>query len=289
MKLIYFLLIVLAIYLLATSINVVHINSMPAEHQAELKEKSKIRSYLKNDNVECKSSTTAPPLQENFDFKENEYLKNSELYSAKEYNSPNYKHDYFDLESRPIILPTANDLFILIRSEFIDSTYHNNKYKFNITGLPVTNRYPNKNTLKQDKKYVKKVTQQIDLWNNIFPRYYNTSDRLIQIKEIKPIFIMETDFEFVIQTLVRLLYRGKTMHFYVEYYGQINRTDDILNGVGDTYDLQLIGFKPVSKSEFDAQPFPTDREEPSAFMPIAKQQEYAEKVNQMHRRETGLY
>jgi hypothetical protein len=293
MKLIYFLLVVLAIYFIATSINLVHINSLGPKQQKELKEKSKFKSYMAN-YVKC-DSNESNKLQENFEpkenfaFKENEYLKNSELYSAKQYNSPNYKHDYFDLLGRPIILPGANDLFILIRSEFIDSTYHNNKYKFNLMGLPVTNRYPNKNTLTLDKKYVKKVKQEINQWNNIFPRYYNTSEKLIHIQDIKPIFIMETDFEFVIQTLVKLLYRGKTMHFYVEYYGQINKTDDILNGAMDTYDLQLIGFKPISKKEYESQPFPADQEEMSAFMPIEKQRELANKVKQMHINETGIW
>jgi len=292
MKLLYFLLIVLIIYFITTQINVVHINTLPQNQQNELRNRSEFRSHLLDNYIKCDSpidQLDRPNPVEHFEFKENEFLKNTELYSARQYNSRNYKHDYFDMNGRPIELPNANDLFILLRSEYIDSTYANNKYKFNITGLPVTSRYPNKNTIKPDKKYVSVIKRDIMSWNNLFPKYYHTDKRLITIQDIKPIFIMETEFEFVVQAIVKLSYRNKSMHFRVEYYGQINRTDDILNGPSDTYTIRLVGLKPISKSDFDIQPDPNNQEERGPFISMDSQLKYVDKINQMHKAETNIY
>lgn len=279
MKIFYFLLVILAIYFIMTRIDVVHINTLPHTQQSELQNRSKFRSHLLDNYV--KSDSNANQI-EHFAFKENEYLKNTELYSAKQFNSPDYKHDYFDLYTTPMTLPTANDLFILLRSEYIDSTYANNKYKFNITNLPTTNRYPNMDTTAEDKKYIKQIKHDIMSWNNLFPKYYHTNKRLIIIKSIKLIFIKETEFEFVVQAIVKLSYRNRLMHFQVEYYGQINRTDDILNGVGNTTTIKLVGLIPMSRSDFDIQPDSMYQEARSPFISMDEQLKYVNKINQMH-------
>lgn len=312
MKLFYFLIIVLIIYFIATRINVVHITTLPETQQKELNKKSKFKSRLSDIYIEQdQSGETVPkevepsnttsyfvgkntPQIEHFTASEEKLLDNESVYSGSQFNSRNYKRDYYDLTPTDVCsklaLPNMNDLFILLRSEYIDTTYAQNKYKFNSINLPVTNRYPNKNTIILDKKYTSAIKADIMSWNDLFPKYYDLNEKLIIVKDIKLIFIMETEFEFVIQAIVKLSYRHKPMFFKVQYHGSVNKTDDILNGQSDTqYELKLIELTPVAESEFTSQPNPNNQAEQSTFVSMDQQLKYVDKINKMHKEETNIY
>lgn len=321
MKLLYFLLIILIIYYVGTKINVVHIDTLPISQQTELKSRSKIRSMIMDNHIKekldkknrCENNFNMKmpdhkvvekmtnlnddgsvfgsnsSSSSKFTFKENELLKNADLYSANGKHTRDYKHDYFDLLSEPHLkLPEPHELYILLRSEYMDTEYNRNQYRFNITGQPTTSRYPNANTVIPDKRYVKQIRKDMMSWNNLFPKYYDVKKKLIEIVDIKLIFITETDFEFVIQGMVKIKYRGKFMHFRFEYYGQINRTDDFINGGTDTYTLQLSSLKPMSKSEFESQLDGKYLDEKSSFVTIDSQMKYVDKINKLHQKEMGL-
>ncbi len=289
MKPIYFLFIVIAIYYIITKINVVHVNTLPFKQKKELRKRSKFRSMIVDNHVRCDNENeSTKPAEEPVTFKENELLKYTDIYSASGKNTRDYKHDYFDFLSEPIELPGANDLYILLRSEYIDTEYIRNKYRFNITNQPVTSRYPNKYTISQDKKYLSKIKKDIRSWNNIFRKYYHTDKKLIDILDIKLIFITETDFEFVIQGMIKLSYKNKTMHFRINYYGQINKTDDFLNGGTNTYMLQLYNLQPISKSEFDSKIDAVNLEERTPFMSMEDQMTYVDKINKTHQNKTDM-
>lgn len=305
MKVFYFLIIILIIYFITTHINVVHIETLSPVEQKELNKKSKYKSRLTDTYVKADLQEEIPNKQinqenttiENFTTNttaQSRLFENERIYSGSQYNSRNYKKDYYDLTPdnvRPKLeLPNMNDLFILIRSEYIDNTYTTDKYKFNSSNLPVTNRYPNKNTVILDKKYTSAIKMDIMSWNDLFSMYYDLDKKLISVKDIKLIFIMETEYEFIIQAIVKLSYRNKAMYFQVKYYGIINKTDDILNGLPDTdYELKLIELKPVAGSEFSSQPNPMNQDASGPFMSMDSQMDYVNKINKMHREETNMY
>lgn len=294
MRLIYFLLIVMSVYFITKMINVVHVDSLPDDQRRELRERSKFRSdylsnhlKLKKDQDESKTiqiQSDSVPLKEGFTFEQNAWIKNTDIYSSSQKNSRNYKKDYFDMSTSTIMeLPRANELFILIRSEYIDTTYSNNKYKFNLANLPVTSRTPSTSTYHSDKKYIKLVKREIMMWNNIFPKYYNTDKDLIQIKDFKPTYIAETEYEFVLKADVKLVYRMRSMHFRIEYYGQLIKGLDFINGEKNTYDMKLIGIDAITKSDFDSQLRPNQRGNISSFITMEEQLKYVDAVNKSHK------
>ena len=304
-NLLYFLIVVVAIYFVTTMINVVHVSTLPPTQQAELAARSKFRSDYLNNFLRVEESN--PPKEnfasinnpsgtladqsdrrafaqsDGFTFEQNVHIKNTDLYSSAQIDSRDYKIDYFDLDGKqPMDLPTANDLFILIRSEYIDTTYANDKYKFNLMNLPTRPHVPNATTSRTDKKYIDLVRRDILLWNNLFPRYYHTNRQLIKIKEIKPTFINETDAEFVLKADIKLGYQSRSMHFRVEYYGQRNKALDFLNGETDTYVLKLLSIRPMTKTEFDADPDPSNLDPTAPFVTMQAQMIYVDKVNKLH-------
>lgn len=157
-----------------------------------------------------------------------------------------------------------------IKSEYLDT-----QYNFNVSILPVTSRSPNKNTSRIDAKYLRHIKQNINNWTEAFDRR-----QVFIVKDIKPIFIKETDNEFVVQTNTAFLYQKQLIYLDLTFYGQIERTDDFLNGGSDIYIIQLINAKPLSKTDYstkinDYNPFPS----------LDENMKYVDKVNKMHANE----
>lgn len=307
MKLIYFLIILIAIYLIATQIKVTHVNSLPNPQKRELKERFRFRKLLDNyvktepevdfdadvngssgndlndfspneSKMESESKPNLLQPKPRATFQDNRMIGYTDKYSSEQFQSTNYKHNFYDFSGGNIELPNANNLYILIKSEYVDD-----QYRFNVSGQPVTTRYPSKSLDHLDRKYIKHIRRDIEAWNELFYKYYQTNKQHIQVRGIKPIFVMETLNEFIIKVNVSLLYLGRSMHFQLLYYGQIERTDDFLDGSVDKYILQLVEIKPITKSEFDTQTMPN--ESPSPFMSMNEQMEYVDRINQMHKDE----
>jgi len=255
MKLILFLIIVAIIYFIASQIKMVHIGTLPKEERAELNNRSKIKSALQS-YIRCNDNHT-----EKF---------------ANLGKKPTYRKEKIETVPEPNF-PNATKLIKTIKSEFL-----NNQYKFNLARQPVTTRYPNKNTKRIDNKYIKHIKKNINAWNNIFTDdYYN----IIKVKDIRLICIIETTNEFIIKANVQLLYLGKTLHIELSYYGQIEKSDDFLNGQTDVYQLQLLNIKPITKSEFEV-PVITAKSNHNSFMTMDEQMKYVDKINRLHQNET---
>ena len=254
MKLIIFLIIIVIIYYLATKIKVVHIDNLPPNNRKELVTRKKIKDVLASSYVK---DTSREERMENF-------VNNLQFDKPK---------------NLPKNLPDAHKLVGIIRSEFVDS-----QYKFNIPNLPQSTRYCTKYTKKLDDKYLEQIKKNINDWNEIF----NHED-VILIKGMNPIFVIETGAEFVIKVNVSLLYADKTMHLETEYYGQIEKCDDFLNGGVDSYIIQLVSIKPIKKSEYDINPTPADIEDiNNPFMSMDEQLNYVNKIKKMHYDENNM-
>lgn len=266
MKLIIFLVIVIIIYYLATKIKVVHIDNLPPNNKKELVTRKKIKDILTSSYVK---DTSREERIENF-------------VNNLEFDEPTNLSRNF---------PNACNLVDLIRKEFVDS-----QYKFNIPNLPQTTRYCTKYTKYLDDKYLEQIKQNINDWNEIF-----NHKNIILIKGIKPIFVIETEAEFVIKVNISLLYLNKTMHLEAEYYGQIEKSDEFLNGGFDSYILQLVSIRPIKRSEYDTTPTPMDisgetyagsfdskhkqSDINNPFMSMDEQLNYVDRIKKMHRDE----
>jgi len=295
MRLIYFSLVVIAIYFISSLVNVVHINTLPPQQQEELNQRLKFRSdylssHLKDKTGQKEEDSHAQQTPQSLDFEQNVWIRNNDLYSATQKNSRDYKRDYFDLEKLDMKLPTGNELFILLRSEYIDSTQDQANYRFNLINLPVTTRIPTASTASLDRKYEKLLRKDILQWNNVFPIYYKLNKELIDLKGFKLTYVAETETEFVLDAVIKLTYMKKPMCFKVHYYGRLERGADFLNGERESYILKLVRLQPITTAEYNEQVSPKDRPDGDIgpFMSMRDQMAYVDQYNKSHSGAVGI-
>lgn len=298
MKIMVFLIIIAIIYFIALQIKVVHIDTLPDKHRDKLKSRSKIRRMLLvNKLVPCKYDSQSQEniqqeniQQENFQ-QIGGYTDRYELPVRVKLDVDNedtqklcYKKDSQQTDRLWIkSLPDATNLIELIKNEFMDLGY-----RFNVANLPVTTRQSNTSTLKLDKKYLKHVRNNIESWNDIFDSYCKGDKKIITIKGIRPIFVMETDHEFIIKVLVKIFYQDRSMHLELTYYGEMDRKDDFDNWGCDSYIIQLVTIRPIVKTEYDqivGDRNVQESEHSGPFMSMKDQMAYVDHVNKMHREE----
>lgn len=159
-----------------------------------------------------------------------------------------------------------------VKSEYLDR-----KYNFNMIDLPVTSRSPNSNSSRKDNKYLQHIENNINNWKEIFDQYdqYN-------IKGIKPVFVKETEDEFVVQIYSCLVYRGQAIYLDLTFYGNIHKSDDFINGGTDIYIIQLVEAKKLSRSIYYGK---ISNYQP--FVPMKKIMKYVDNVNKMHAEEAN--
>ncbi|XWV25202.1 hypothetical protein QJ856_gp0570 [Tupanvirus deep ocean] len=265
MKLILFLVIIAVIYFIATRIQVVHSTTLSSAEKKELEERDKVRSLLLSNHIRSVDDDNTNQIKNVENFRQiNEY---------QEYNTYNNKVN----ES----LPNASKLLDIVKEEFLDKQYY-----FNIPNLPVTTRNSNRNTKSKDKQYIKHIKNNIKEWNDLITQ--NSSKKYIDIDDIKPLFVKETDSEFVITVNIKIYYLKRTIHLQATYYGKIDRNDDFMNNDSDTYVLQLVQLKPINKNEFN-QNFVAANNYTGPFMTMDEQMSYVDKINKMHENEEEYY
>lgn len=269
-KFILFLIIILIIYFIATRIQVIHIDKLPEKEKTDLNNRNKIRTMLLANHIKCYDN------QKNENFENIPNRSDASIIS----NTPNTSTNSSNLSDRE--LPDADELLDIIKSEYVNS-----KFKFNIANQPVTSRYSNKNTKIADHKYIKYIKNNIKKWNDFFENMFKNG--LIHVIEIKPIFVKETENEFFIKVNVKLFYQEKTLHLELTYYGQIEKSDDFLNGGNNVYNLQLVEIKPLTKSDYNASIEESNRNKNNPFMTMSEQLLYVDKINKMHREEEYQY
>ena len=255
--------------------------------KSELKNRSKFKSMLLHSHIKCDQNKIILDDNKNVSddnkitFRDNKTIGYTDKYSSEEFQSTDYKHNFYDFSGGNIELPNASNLLILIKSEYVDD-----QYRFNVSNQPVTTRYPNSNTCVIDGKYIKHIKRSIQSWNELFYKYYQTNEQLLVVKDIKLFFVLETLNEFIIKANVSLLYLGKTLHLQVSYYGEIERTDDFLNGQTDKYVLQVTEVRPITKTEFGEKIIPaTSQSDTWPFMSMYDQMKYVDRINKLHQSE----
>ncbi|XWV26461.1 hypothetical protein QJ857_gp0608 [Tupanvirus soda lake] len=266
MKLILFLIIIAVIYFIATNIKVVHSTTFSSDEKKELDERNKVRTLLLSNHIRStdgQNDNYQPKNIESFS-QTNEYQVNDTYYNET-------------IDS----LPNATTLLDMIKDEFLDR-----QYSFNIPNLPVTTRNSNLGTKSKDKKYVLHIKNNIKEWNEVLTQ--KSSKKYINVDDVKPLFVKETESEFVITVNIRMYYLKRSLHLQATYYGKIDRNDDFMNDDTDTYILQLVQLKPISKNEFN-QNFVAANNYTGPFMTMDEQMAYVNKINKMHENEEEYY
>jgi len=243
MKLLIIIIIIIVIYFVLTKIKVVHIDALPDHHREEVANRTKIRSMLLHNHIKTVDNVESYPN------------KNIEKFS---------QHISSGSNNQPL---SGKKLFKTIKLKYLDTNY-----KFNISNQPVTSRYPSEASAHLDKKYLKQIKNNISGWN-----------KLIKLRELKLIFVMETEKEFVAKANVELVYMEKTLHLQLMYYGQIKISDDYLDWNSVTYELQLTDIKPILKKEYYSYTGSYQNHMP--FMSMEKQLEYVDRINKLHKTE----
>lgn len=184
MKLIYFVIVVLIVYIIASNITVVHLNSLPDEQKTELNNRSKIRSMLVSNHI-----------------KENEHvdINDKKLLSL----TSEYPND------GEVVLPNSNNVIFFIKTNFtepIQFTENNNsEYITNISPSNLNN-------------YTKKINLNISKWNSLFIKQFNINKALIVLEKIKIIYIINSGNESLLTLFMSLTYLNKLIHVKVSYY-----------------------------------------------------------------------
>lgn len=245
MKLIIFIIIIGIIYLLATRIKVVHIDSLPTPQQKELNERTRLRNMLLTTYVRC------PEKEERIQNMNNKINK---------------------------IKPNVSHLIKLVRSKLVDQNYN-----FNFANLPVTSRYPSKDTSRSDGLYTMYIKKDIQSWSN---KLFGKNKNSIQVSEIKLVSITETIKEFIIDANIILVYGGEEKFLKLRYYGVIQQSDDPFFGGNDEYYLQLTSVKEITEEEYEARIEASGR---GPFVTMSEQMEYVNKIKKMHDNEMDYY
>jgi hypothetical protein len=280
MNLIYFLIILLIIYFVASQIQVTHITALPSANRQKIKPKTTDPIEINTRNVDPYNTANGRGISQ-----------------ASSLDSRDYRINYYDLgKEYQGDLPDANGLILLIKNDYLDTFY-----KFNISNQPVITR--NSGNSPKDKKYLNEIKKDILSWNDIFEKYYGTHNKYIKVTGIKIINIKETESEFVTVVGVALSYRSKAIYLRLSYYGQVERTDDFLNGGRDTYLLQMFDLQQINRSDYQPEINPHEQAnnftsykqdrrpsywENTPFSSMDEQLKYVQQVNQMHKNELNL-
>lgn len=239
-----FILFLLVIYLIASQIKVYHVSSLPKKQRLELEKRNDARSKLLKNHI----------LVDGDDKKE-------EFKTLPTKNNPFSEYPY------PL------DLVNLIKEE-----YGTDQYRFNDANLIVSYKYNDNNTV-----YTNRILREMNSWNRLFPKYYDTNKILLIVNGVNVVSIQETEADAVVTAVGSYNYLSRTMHVKMIFYVEILRTDDILTNGQSTYILHLIDIKPVRKEEYDKKIYHAD-----PFMTMADQLSYVERINYMHKNEKNM-
>ena len=246
MELFIFLIIILVIYFVATQIQVVHSSQIPAKERVNIRGKNK-----PNKNDSTKMNPDEDPKGSSYDYRKL-FMSDPSVPSGA--NTYDYTKDYYDFyvdPAEPDHLPNTDDLFTLIRNEYVDS-----QFRFNIVNQPVTTRRFNRINADLDSKYTKQISKNINSWNDLFEKYFTIKKRPIKVVDIKPLVVMETTNEFVIKVNVAITYTKQPIYYLLTYFGQIDKTGDFFGDGIDIYTLQLVDIKQIKRCDYqtDARP-----------------------------------
>lgn len=153
---------------------------------------------------------------------------------------------------------------------YLKDNFLDQQYRFNSADLPVTTRNFRNNDEK-DKRIIREVNKNVKKWNN-----YLNGD-LFQKMRIEPIYIKETEDEFILCVNLAVKYLRDIHYLQLAYYGRIVYTDDIINNPFNEYFLQLINIREISQRRFD-QMIRYSKNYRGPFITPVEQMDYLEKM-----------
>lgn len=222
MKIIYFILILIFLYLLFTRVKVVHISEVPENKLAPIKV---IPNNTAKNMLEETSNNKINKIPQSINNTSNNTInKIPQLVSnapIEPFKVQESNHNW-------------NDILSLIKSDEMNDDYY-----FNLPNLPVMHR--NK-TNSKDHAYTKLIRNNIKSWNNLF-----NGDK-IKIIELKIVNIKETEDEAIIIVLTHLSYGKKHIYLKLSYYIILNRLDDLFES--DRYHTQMIDIVQISENNY---------------------------------------
>lgn len=289
-KLIIFIIIVLAIYYFATKIKVYHINSLPGDKQIELHNRSKIRSMLSQNHIKCEDEPkstinsmksvkcTKPTLSTNSTNSTNSTDSGLELFSniISEGSNVSNSSSMSDVSNTSAKSSDPKSFSQISFDKLIDKIKRFNvekEYRFNMPSLPVTFQYPDSSNKKLFDKYLKYIPVDIKSWSN------SLTGTKIKLLDLRPILVRKTEDEFVLSTNAKLGIGQKIFYAELTYYGKSNGSDDFYRPTKTT--IQLVNIKRITKENFNQN----IRVNNGPFMSMENQMDYVKKINQMHDRE----
>ena len=221
-----------------------HLNKMPNVIESDrLKRIMENESYIHDDLSEHKNDYGERNI---LNITPAHYADGKGLSQASSLGSRDYLKNYYDLNGEYTgNIPDADSFIILVKNEYIDLFY-----KFNTANLPVTTRMMGSLLNPKDQMYLKYIKKDIAKWNDIFEMYYQDPRKYLEIIEIKPVFIKETEDEFDIKVNAYLRYKGKGLFLELCYFGSVDRSDDFLNGGKDVYIIQLYYVRQISREDY---------------------------------------
>lgn len=213
-------------------------------------------------------------------YHEDEVVGSTEHFSSLK--RPDMRESDFDVESEHL---TMREVLLTVKNKL-----EKPEYKFNIVGLPVTQRMST-----ASEKYLVRIRKEIDSWNDLL----SDDDRGIQCLEIKPLVLLETDNEFIIKVAAKVKYYSEVVSIVIAYYGKITKDNDFLiydrKKLNYKYVMQLFELKIISDSMFfedNSVPFRYDADElPSGILnqynkqKMTCQNDYVKIIDKMHRDE----
>lgn len=285
MKLIFFVIFIVILYLILSKLQILHVDSLPSDERSEAKARAEVKNLLVGNHIKKKSDK---------EILMNRLESNLERYSSEQFNSNDYTDNYWELagnapkskidgQINPAGLPNASNLLELIRSE-----YQDDDYRFNLANLPVSTHVPNKNTMSEDRKFLRAIEKDIYSWNKLFQKYFSIENKLITVNELRGSFVQQTSDEFMIVLYASLMYLDKSIHFKLQYYGQILRNDEFLNNPTTEYPLQLVDIQPIRKAEFNNVPVASNLKEDTPFLSMQDQLAYVDRINEFHLNERSV-
>lgn len=262
--------VILVAYLFATQITVIHEDTLTGDERKELKLEP-LEPFQLEDNSRGYIDNSLDTIAGDMD-----------KYASRQFNSRNYKRNYADYTKPNLSLPNSDNLRYLIRSEYIDQDY---PFRFNAANKPVMIKTPGKLDQK-DKKYMKQIEDYIDEWNNIFRKYYACKSRLLRLTGLKLISIQETDYDFLIHVMVKMIYQGSPVYWQLEFYGTAIMNYQFINDPDNPKDfmISLTDIKPITAHQYSEDQPPVNWRNGKITFP-GEQIDYAKEIYDISRKE----
>lgn len=246
LSIIIFLILIIAIGYFLVHIKVIHISKLPLQNQKELNDRTKIRSALLSDYIKCDDSNPESGSR-------NQAKKTNPTISDLQFDSVNSSdmindnsngnHNGNSVASKAGL--NADKIRNIIEDNNVDDNVG-----FNIPSLPVKTRHPTNKTTLEDKRYHKKIREDISNWD------CSPINSHVTIRQFQIVIISETECESMVKSIVEVNIGNKTYFFETVHYGNDDKCEISKNffkkgRLMDNYNVKMVSIKSISRKQFD--------------------------------------